>query len=383
MKLAFSLFKYFPYGGLQRDCIKIAQECVARGHQVDIFALEASGEVPEPLTITCLEVKARINYRRYEQFAAALKDEIKAGNYDAVVGFNRMAGLDFYFGADPCFAAKVGLKPYWYRFLPRNLSFLRAEKEVYAPTSHTQIFLLSNIEIDAIKNEYATQSYRFHLLPPAVEQEYFAPPDYVKRRDNFRQKLGVAPEENMLLMVGSGFRVKGVDRSLKALSCLPQKIRANSKLFVLGIDNKRPFQRLATKLGLKKQVYFMNGRNDAHEFMFAADLLLHPAHREAAGMVLVEAIAARLPVIATDTCGYSFHIKNSAAGIVHSSPFNLKRFSLEIESMLAQESWRWQNAAAEYVEKTDLSGMAKKAVDIIEQQSTLDVSNKVADVYTG
>lgn len=40
MRMAFVLFNYFPYGGLQRDCVKIAQECTKRGHLVDLFALK-------------------------------------------------------------------------------------------------------------------------------------------------------------------------------------------------------------------------------------------------------------------------------------------------------------------------------------------------------
>ena len=33
MKLAFLLFDYFPFGGLQRDCLKIARRCAARTAQ--------------------------------------------------------------------------------------------------------------------------------------------------------------------------------------------------------------------------------------------------------------------------------------------------------------------------------------------------------------
>ena len=34
MQLAFVLYKYFPYGGLQRDFLRIARICQARGHSV-------------------------------------------------------------------------------------------------------------------------------------------------------------------------------------------------------------------------------------------------------------------------------------------------------------------------------------------------------------
>ncbi len=39
MKLAFALFKYFPYGGLQRDFIRIAGLCRDRGHEIHVYTL--------------------------------------------------------------------------------------------------------------------------------------------------------------------------------------------------------------------------------------------------------------------------------------------------------------------------------------------------------
>ena len=50
MKLGFLLFDYFPYGGLQRDCLKVAGVCAGRGHEVTIFTRTWQGEKPERLT---------------------------------------------------------------------------------------------------------------------------------------------------------------------------------------------------------------------------------------------------------------------------------------------------------------------------------------------
>ena len=37
MQLAFLLYKYFPYGGMQRDFRRFIEECQARGHQCRIY----------------------------------------------------------------------------------------------------------------------------------------------------------------------------------------------------------------------------------------------------------------------------------------------------------------------------------------------------------
>ncbi len=59
MKLAFLLFEYFPYGGLQRDMLAIAEAAEARGHQVTVFTRAWHAERPASPRVETLEVGAR------------------------------------------------------------------------------------------------------------------------------------------------------------------------------------------------------------------------------------------------------------------------------------------------------------------------------------
>ena len=111
-------------------------------------------------------------------------------------------------------------------------------------------------------------------------------------------KLG--DDEILLLMIGSGFITKGVDRSLIAMAALPQSLLDRARLIVIGQDKPSAFRRMAGKLGLSNRVLILKGRDDIPRFLIGADLLVHPAYVENAGMVLLEAIVAGLPVIATD-----------------------------------------------------------------------------------
>ncbi|EGM9807424.1 glycosyltransferase family 4 protein, partial [Salmonella enterica subsp. enterica serovar Enteritidis] len=47
MRVAFCLYKYFPFGGLQRDFMRIAQTVAARGHQVRVYTQSWEGECPD------------------------------------------------------------------------------------------------------------------------------------------------------------------------------------------------------------------------------------------------------------------------------------------------------------------------------------------------
>ena len=56
MKLALCLYKYFPYGGLQRDFLRILKECCSRGHKVHVYTAEWQGEQPQGVELTSFPV---------------------------------------------------------------------------------------------------------------------------------------------------------------------------------------------------------------------------------------------------------------------------------------------------------------------------------------
>jgi glycosyltransferase involved in cell wall biosynthesis len=57
---------------------------------------------------------------------------------------------------------------------------------------------------------------------------------------------------------------------------------------------------LANQLGIRDLVQFLGPRGDVPELMGASDIVIHPTHSEGFGLVVVEAMAAGVPVIATD-----------------------------------------------------------------------------------
>ena len=50
-KIAITLFKYFPYGGLQKDFLGIAEELYKRNYTLKVFTRSWSGEIPAWLDV--------------------------------------------------------------------------------------------------------------------------------------------------------------------------------------------------------------------------------------------------------------------------------------------------------------------------------------------
>ena len=59
MRLAFCLFKYFPYGGLARDFLRIAQLCQQQGHSIDVYTMEWRGDIPKGFNVNFLTNDSR------------------------------------------------------------------------------------------------------------------------------------------------------------------------------------------------------------------------------------------------------------------------------------------------------------------------------------
>jgi UDP-glucose:(heptosyl)LPS alpha-1,3-glucosyltransferase len=367
-RFAFCLFEYVPFGGMQDNLLRMAKECVARGHQVDIFARYWKGTRHDGLRVSILPGRGFSNHKRCESFAKNLRKHLNTKKYDLVVGFNKMPGLDIYYAADTCFAAKAEERNFFYKMTGRYRSYLRLERAVFQKGAGTHILLLSKKEKQIFMQYYGTEEERFHLLPPGISRDRLAPENPAKIRSALRRELSIGQTQNLVLMVGSGFRTKGVDRAIKAISALPRTLKNNTVLVIVGEGHSRPFRRLAKKSGVLERVFFMGGRQDVPKFLVAADLLLHPAYRENTGTVLLEAMAAGLPVLATDICGYSCYIEKSGSGLVVPSPFKQNTLNQMLVRMLtSDEKGLWQGHGQTYIAQTDVFSRHEKAVDIMEQ----------------
>ncbi|MDR0931824.1 MAG: glycosyltransferase family 4 protein [Victivallales bacterium] len=371
MKLLFPIFRYFPHGGLQRDMLRIAEAALRRGHSVTIctMAWQSEAKPPVGLEVKILKVSGLSNHSRAGRFVAKVHEFAATAKFDLIVGFNRMPGLDIYFAADNCFAKSSARHPAWMRkVLPRYRTFLEYERAIFAPESKVRILYLAPRQKRDFIEIYGTQEERFTLLPPGISPDCRREQNHAEIREAKRAEFGVSQGEFLLLEVGSGYRTKGVDRTLLALSMLPENLQKKTKLFIAGREKSRKFEKLALKLGISNNVIFGGGRDDVNELLLAADLVVHPARNEAAGNVLIEAIAMGTPVICTANCGFSDYVEKSG-GVVLPDMFDQSAFAASLEVILADPSKlaQMRTNAVSCGNNADFYRRADVAVDAIEE----------------
>jgi len=367
MNLGFALFSYFPYGGLERDMLTFARVCQGRGHDITIYTGEWQGDKPEDIRLIQFELHAYSNHARANEFAVRLQ-QARDPKHHAMVGFNKMPGLDVYYAADVCYAEKAfEERNIFYRMTPRCRTYLALEKSVFGCDSKTEIMMISKAQIDVYRRYYQTPHERLHLLPPGINRERIMPSNYDEMRPKLRAHYGLKDTDYLMICVGSDFQRKGVDRALRGMAALREPLRDHVKLWVAGRDNDKPFRALARKLGIETQVSFLGARDDVAQLLWSADAFLHLAYSENTGTVLLEGMVAGLPVIATDVCGYAHYIVDNEMGCVLGGAVTPNQVAEAMTHVLKEKRSVWHERSRLFSDKADIFSMPQHAADLIEQ----------------
>lgn len=367
-KIALCLFKYFPHGGLQKDFFRIAS-LLAEQYEVEVFTTQWEGDIPKMVSLNKITIRGFSNHRRMQNFGIKVIQAAKQKKCQSIISFNKLPEINIYFAADNCYQMRAHQKhTLFYRLTSRYRTYSALENSVFDHSKNNKIIALTYQQKNEYQNNYATPDDRFHVLPPdfsAVKLKNDEN-DPVKIQE-IRLAYGIKPDEYLVLMVCSAFKTKGVDRVLDAMEYIPSHLTKKINLIIIGKDNPKPYIKQAKKLNLRINIHFLGTRDDILSFMYAADLFVHPARQEAAGKVLLEALACGLPVLTTKNCGYAEHIENADAGIV--LPENVKDRALadELTSMLmSSNKMTWKKNALTYATNFTTTNLAEDAANFIK-----------------
>jgi glycosyltransferase involved in cell wall biosynthesis len=152
-------------------------------------------------------------------------------------------------------------------------------------------------------------------------------PDRIDR-GKARQRLGLEEGHEVLSVVAHFTPWKAQDDAIRMLAGLKathpdmKLVLAGSAKFVApsarydSREFERHLKRIASELGVGRDVLFIGERDDIPEVLRATDILLVPSHREAFGRLAVEAMAMRIPVVATSVGGPAEIVRDRVDGVV-------------------------------------------------------------------
>lgn len=122
-------------------------------------------------------------------------------------------------------------------------------------------------------------------------------------RFEVRNKFGLREEDVVFVTIGWLMPHKGHIVILQALDLLGSLV-PNLKMVIIGNGHlNESLQQEARKRRLEKKVFFPGGLPDAYRYLPGFDACILPSLREPFGMVLLEAMAAKIAIIATEVGG--------------------------------------------------------------------------------
>lgn len=254
----------------------------------------------------------------------------------------------------------------WLRVLHRRMYYRRVqglEKQIY-PNEHVTLGAVSRLTGQEVRRQFGRREVR--VIPNGVDREQFNPEERARRRATSRQQLRLAERDFVLLLVGNGWRNKGLDCLLEALArCRDISIT----LLVAGSDDRRPYQEKIKHLRLGERVRFLSPSADVMTFYAAADVYAGPSVYDTFGMPVVEAMACGLPTITSATTGAAEFITNDVDGIVLDDAKNHEELARTIRRLFARGDLRWQlgERAAQKAKELSWEQNAQKTHELLQE----------------
>ena len=154
-----------------------------------------------------------------------------------------------------------------------------------------------------------------------------------------RRSLGIDSESSVVGTVGWLLPIKGAMHLLRAMDTVWRKSPDTVLVFVGKGDLEYQLKEKARKMGADKRVHFLGWRDDVHEIMPLLDVFVLPSLNEGMGRVLVEAMAAGRPIVATSVGGIPDLVRDGENGLLV-KPGDIEGLAREISRLLDQKDLR-------------------------------------------
>lgn len=172
---------------------------------------------------------------------------------------------------------------------------------------------VSSTMYDQIIAQPGIQTERVITIRNAIPNEQFYAPDL---RLACRNELGIPADALVLGYTGRLKKVKRIDLLLDAFAQI-KIVHPNTYLIIAGDGELRAqLETYADTLGISSNISWAGFRKDIPRILAAMDLYIQTSVNEGLSLSLLEAMAAGIPVIATDVGGNAEIIKTGTTGIL-------------------------------------------------------------------
>lgn len=346
-KIAVVIPKYGLVGGAEQFTAELTDRLItSTGYDFHVYANRRE-KLTSPLTFHRVPVVSFPKFLTTPSFAYFAGHRIKRSNCALVHSHERIFAADVF--------TMHGIPHrYWVHNIRRkqmnlyDLATAWVEKKLVYEGNCKKFIAVSCLTRDIFLQEYKIDPGRVDVIHPGVDLNDYALPDKDSVRSSIRRELGINPTDPVILFVSMNFEIKGLDDIFLSLSKLKTQNR-RFKLIVAGKGNIKKYIQLAQKSGIKSDVIFTGPVNKEKliRMYLAADLYAMLSKFDTFGMVVLEAMAAGLPVIISSNVGAKDLVQEGKNGFIISNTADSDYIAAKI-ALLCDENTRRPLAQAAY-----------------------------------
>lgn len=218
---------------------------------------------------------------------------------------------------------------------PRLLAYLWLEKNRLCTQGHHSVFV-SQLLLDETIN-VLPHLYFGKFIPPGVDvsKKIITEDDKIAARSTFNIEIS----KITIGFVGHDFKKKGLPTLLEAIAILPFDVQV---VVVGNPAQAAQYDHLVKKLGSGKECHFLGVQDNMSTVYQTMDYLAHPTTQDVFPMVVLEAMAHRIPVITTvapfNTMSNLLRDKKDV--LLLENPYDAQELAAALESMKIKHDLR-------------------------------------------
>ncbi len=336
LRLLHVVRRYGPVGGMERYVWELTRELAALGHEVTVLCERCHAEEPRGIAVHELgEIMPRPRWLALLRFGRRVARWLEENPHPGwlIHSHERLSSHHLTTFHGPPFAT-VRDMPWW-----RKVS-LRVAMQLYL--ERRELTVAQRI----VPNSPFIRERLAHYYPELAHKltEPIVPG---VTAGEVREVRSVPADGGVLGFVGKEWQRKGLPLAVE----IAARLRCNRPDLQLWIAGPAPEEVRHLFAGWQGGYRLLGWSDQAHYAGF--DVLLHPAKAEPYGMVISEAMAARVPVVISDVCGAAAQV-TPAAGAVLPLHAPLEAWAGAIEEQLQRSTAPpqfvrgWNEVAREY-----------------------------------
>lgn len=301
-------------GGLEKIIALLARELPAKGVSVDIICLHHPVSYQEiwegvaDVTVHTLFDDPKYFWTSIFTFSARLRKKIKSLSPDRVVIFGGQALIVSMFAGirNATYGVQNSSAVHWLQNRPSYLLLDALERAAFR-VMRPKIIACTESARRAYSERFSIPDHRCEVIANSTDVERFK--TNAEKAEYLNKKIKI-------LMVGTLYYQKNYEMALRGVSKLVENgVCVELKIVGEGPDRDE-LVGLATELEISEFVHFNGPSESVEEEYVTANLFWMTSRYEGFGIVLVEAMASGVPIVATDVDGIRDVISHERNGLL-------------------------------------------------------------------